>query len=198
MTSRQTSPANIQFVHRHVEMPETSREYILGKLTDTISSIPSVKDASIEITFEDTAAEEDRYKMDITVKTEGSTLRVEERGPDVRAVTNTAYDVLERRARDWKERVYFERRKEGAEEKEAAFMERTSLPRDDKRGQIIRRKSFEIKPLFVEDAIEQMEALGHDFFFFLNGETQQYNVVYRRRDGGYGWIEPAIPEAGSN
>jgi putative sigma-54 modulation protein len=70
--------------------------------------------------------------------------------------------------------------------------EATKLPPEDKGDLIVRKKSHEIKPMFVEDAIEQMEMLGHDFFFFLNAETEQYNVVYRRRAGGYGWIVPAF------
>jgi putative sigma-54 modulation protein len=63
----------------------------------------------------------------------------------------------------------------------------------------VRVKGHETKPMNPEDAVEQMELLGHDFFFFLNEETRQHNVVYRRKAGGYGLIEPApagTPSAG--
>ena len=71
-------------------------------------------------------------------------------------------------------------------------MERTRLLPEDNTGIIVRMKSHEIKPMFPEDAVEQMELLSHDFFFFLNAETGQHNVVYRRKAGGYGLIEPAM------
>ncbi len=74
-------------------------------------------------------------------------------------------------------------------------MERTRLLPEDKTGLIVRMKSHEIKPMFPEDAVAQMELLSHDFFFFLNAETAQHNVVYRRKAGGYGLIEPAIAGA---
>lgn len=88
--------------------------------------------------------------------------------------------------------MYFERRRAGTAQNEAELTEAARLPPEDKQGLIVRKKSHEIKPMFIEDAIEQMEMLGHDFFFFLNAETEQYSVVYRRKAGGYGWIIPAF------
>lgn len=94
---------------------------------------------------------------------------------------DSVHDVLARRIRDRKERLYQAKRQRAAR----------TLP-DDTPDLVIRVKSHETKPLFTEDAIEQMDLLGHDFFFFLNTETGQHNVVYRRKREGYGLIQPAI------
>jgi putative sigma-54 modulation protein len=187
-----TMRPDVKIILRHIDPPEAAREYALAKLGDPIYAVPALRYASIEITYEATAAEEQRYVVQVTLAANGSTIRVEERGPDVQAATNATYDVLGRRLRDWKGLVYFERRREGTAQKEAELTEATRLPPEDKQDLIVRKKSHEIKPMFVEDAIEQMEMLGHDFFFFLNAESEQYNVVYRRKAGGYGWIIPAF------
>jgi putative sigma-54 modulation protein len=191
MSTRTTRP-DIKIILRHIDPPESAREYALAKLGDPIYSVPGLRYASIEITYEATAAQEQRYVVQVTLAANGNTIRVEERGPDVRAATNLTHDVLERRFRDWKGLVYYERRREGTAQKEAELTEAAKLPPEDKRDLIVRKKSHETKPMFVEDAIEQMEMLGHDFFFFLNAENEQYNVVYRRKAGGYGWIIPAF------
>jgi putative sigma-54 modulation protein len=187
-----TMRPDVKIILRHVDPPESVREYAMIKLGETIYSVPGLRSVSVEITYEATAAEEQRYVVQVTLAANGNTIRVEERGPDVQTTTNVTYDVLGRRFRDWKGLVYHERRREGTAQKEAEFAEATKLPPEDKGDLIVRKKSHEIKPMSVEDAIEQMEMLGHDFFFFLNAETEQYNVVYRRRAGGYGWIVPAF------
>jgi hypothetical protein len=89
------------------------------------------------------------------------------------------YDVLKRRFRDWKGLVYHERRREGTAQKEAELTEATKLPPEDKGDLIVRKKSHEIKPMFVEDAIEQMEMLGHDFFFFLYFVASQMQFAFQ-------------------
>ena len=186
-----TTPADIRVILRHVEPPEPAREYALRKLSGTVYSVPHLRDASVEIVYEGTAAIEHRYVMKVTLEADGNTFRVEERGPDVESVTNTVHDVLDRQVRDWKEEVYFERRKEVTAYKEDMLTEAAKLPPEDKEGQIIRKESQEIKPMFVEDAVQQMEGLDLDFLFFFNAESNEYNVVYRRKDSGYGWIVPS-------
>jgi putative sigma-54 modulation protein len=179
---------------RHVDPPESAREYALDKLSPTIYAIPNLMAAGVEITFESAAAPDDRYVMDVTAEANGSMFRVVERGPDVESVTNTVYDTLDRQVRDWKEEVYFEGRKASSAAKEDQLTEAASLPPDRKDGLIIRKESQEIKPMFVEDAAVQLEESGLEFLFFLNAESIEYNVVYHRKDGGYGWIVPSFTE----
>jgi putative sigma-54 modulation protein len=192
------TPAEIRVILRHIDPPETAREYALSKLSDDIYSVPNLRDAAVEITYEGTAAIEHRYVMKVTLEANGTTFRVEERAPDVESATNTVHDTLHRQIRDWKEEVYFERRKEVAAYKEGLLDEVSKLPPDNKEGLIIRKESQEMKPMFVEDAAQHLEEIGLDFLFFLNAEIQEYNVVYRRKDGGYGWIVPSYTGLGAS
>jgi putative sigma-54 modulation protein len=194
MTLKPT-PVELEVTLRHIEPEESVREYTIDRLGKVISSLPNLRSALVEISYEDTKAAEHRYVVEVTLEADGSLLRAEDRGPGPMPTIDRVHDLLERRIRDWKGHVYFERRQAGAEYKEAVVTERASLPPEDKTGLIVRLKSHELKPMFPEDAVEQMELLGHDFYFFLNAETNQHNVVYRRKAGGYGLIEPASGEA---
>jgi putative sigma-54 modulation protein len=185
-------PVDLEVTLRHIEHQERVRDYAVDKLTETVRSLPNLRSATVEITHEGTRAAEHRYVVEVTLAANGTLLRVEDRGPDPLATIDTVRDLLERRLRDWKGQVYFEKRHEGAAYKEEVELERTALPPEDKTGLIVRMKSHELKPMFPEDAVEQMELLGHDFYFFMNAETGQHNVLYRRKAGGYGLIEPAI------
>ena len=181
-----TDPAevDIEFTFRHVDSAAAVKEYALKRLGKTIRSLPNLRTASVEITFENTRPVEDRNVVQVTLAVKRTVLRVEDAGPDVRTAIDSVHDRLERRVRDWKGRVYFTRRQKAASHKQTVQMEATRLPPEDKTGLIERVKSYETKPMFPEDAVEQMELLGHDFFLFLNGESGRHNVVYRRKAGG--------------
>lgn len=193
----QKTPVGIDVTLRNLERERVSRDYVLDKLEGVIRSLPNLRAASVEMTFEHTRPEAQRYIVQVTLAANGTLMRVEDRGPDPYTTVDSVRDLLERRIRDWKERVYFTKRREQAAYRAAVEEEATRLRPEEPVGRIVRVKSHEIKPMFPEDAVEQMEMLGHDFFFFFNAETGQYNVVYRRKAGGYGLIEPAevAPEA---
>lgn len=190
MTTEAT-PVELVVTLRNVEPRERVVAYVRDRLDRVVRALPNLRSATVEVTHEETKAAEQRYVVEVTLAANGTLVRVEDRGPDPMPAIDRVHDLLERRIRDWKGRVYFEKRQQGAAYKEAVETERASLLPEDKTGLIQRVKSHEIKPMFPEDAVEQMEMLGHDFFFFLNAESGQHNVVYRRKAGGYGLIEPA-------
>lgn len=192
--STNATPVEISINLRHVDPPESARAYALDKLSPIIYAIPKLRAAGVNITFESAAVPDDRYVVDVTAEANGSIFRVVERGPDVATATNTVCDTLDRQVRDWKEEVYFEGRKDSSAAKEEQLTEVASLPPDRKDGLIIRKESQEIKPMFVEDAAAALEESGLDFLFFLNVEGNEYNVVYHRKDGGFGWIVPSYTE----
>jgi putative sigma-54 modulation protein len=187
-----STPVELQVTFRGMESADRVKKYINDKLVRTVRALPNLRRASAEVSFEGTRSAEQRYVVQVTLSANGTILRAESRGPDPRLAVDQVNDVLDRRIRDWKDQVYFRKRKQGAAYKEAVEMERARLLPEDESGLIVRMKSHETKPMFPEDAVEQMELLGHDFYFFLNAETNQHNVVYRRRAGGYGIIEPSI------
>ncbi len=169
---------------------------MLNKLTRVVRALPAVKRASVEVTYEASRPRHQQYIVQATLTVGSTLLRAEEMGPDPRSTIDSVRDVLERRIRDWKGRVYFQGRRERAALKELSIAQAARraddepVADDEPAGEIPRIKSHESKPMFPEDATEQMELLGHDFFLFLNAESGQHNVVCRRKKGGYGVIEP--------
>ncbi len=189
-----TAPPEIVVTLRHMDQPGNVREFALKRLSKTIESLPNLREANVEVTYEHTRPVASRYIVQVTLNSAGLILRVEDRGPNALDAIDKVHDLLKRRIKDWKGRAYYERRRVGvayreAREPEAARPSPAAAPEG-----IMRVKVHEIKPMLPDEAIGQMEMLGHDFFFFLNAETRRYSVVYRRKAGGYGMIEPAMAE----
>lgn len=131
-----------------------------------------------------------RYRVEITARAAGRVVRVESAEPDERAALEVAVDKLERQLRRLKERLIDRSRRSGDKRLNAASgsVEEDSGAVSDIR--IDRVKRFAVKPMTPEEAALQMDLLGHSFFLFLNGQTDRYSVLYRRRDGSLGLIEP--------
>ncbi len=130
--------------------------------------------------------------VDITVQVDGLLLRGEEKSDDMYASIDKAIDKLERQIRKFKTRINRKLRqsKGGNMLVEQEFDDGIGEEDDDQALKIVRTKRFAMKPMSVEEAIMQMDLLGHDFFVFQNAETEEVNVVYRRKEGNYGLIEP--------
>lgn len=130
--------------------------------------------------------------VEVTMQINGLLLRGEEKTGDMYASVDGAVDKIERQIRKYKTRINRRLRQIGTHLVEAAFApegpEVAEEAEDEAR--IVRTKRFAIKPMSVQEAVMQMELLGHDFYVFSNAETEEVNVVYRRKDGNYGLIEP--------
>ena len=129
--------------------------------------------------------EKGRYIAEITMPFDGMFVRGEEATGDIYASLNLAVEKIERQLNKYRTR--FQRRK-----REGRAQMRSIAPEEaykDEPG-LVRVKRFNIKPMPVEEAILQMNLLGHDFYVFTNADTEQVGVVYRRKDGNYGLIEP--------
>jgi len=122
-----------------------------------------------------------------TIWTKGPVIRAKERSHDMKASIDLLVDKLERQA----QRLHDKRRKNhGRNHHPLAGV--PAAPADEEASPIVKTKQFEVKPMGAEEAVLQLELIGHDFFMFVNAETDAVNVVYRRRDGGYGLIEPQL------
>ena len=129
----------------------------------------------------------ERYRVEITSSAAGHIVRIEAEAPDAKSALDTATDKYERQLRRLKERLI--QRNRVAPDR---TVESNGAAQDEPaQGEIVRTKRFSMKPMTTEEAILQMEMLGHDFFFFLDGDSNQHCVVYNRRDGNVGLIEPA-------
>ena len=132
------------------------------------------------------SVEKDRQKIEVTIPVKGNIIRSEQVSSDMYVSIDLVEEVIERQLRKYKTKIVNQQQAGGNFQKE--FVEDEFL--EDEEVNIIRTKKFDIKPMYPEDACVQMELLGHNFFVFCNAETDQVNVVYKRKGNTYGLIEP--------
>lgn len=141
------------------------------------------------------SVEKGRQKIEVTIPVKGSIIRSEQTSNDMYVSIDLVEEIIERQLRKYKNKLIARSQGHptaatptGSIKKE--FIESEDETTDDEEIRIVRTKKFGIKPMYPEDACIQMELLGHSFFVFSNAETDEVNVVYRRKDGSFGLIEP--------
>ena len=132
------------------------------------------------------SVEKERQKIEVTIPVKGSIIRSEQVSSDMYVSIDLVEEIIERQLKKYKNKIIEKQQDAVAFSK--AYVENDSD--EDEEIKIIRSKKFEIKPMYPEDACVQMELLGHNFFAFINAETDQVNVVYKRKGETYGLIEP--------
>lgn len=180
----------LTFRSRHVPITDQLRQHTTRKLERLGRYLPMVDEAVVELEQEG-GENSRRYVVQLTVNCNGTYLRAEERGPRLLAAIDAAVDVLSRQLRRFKDKVY--RRGRRFRDKELAVEEPPAEEGGDEEvvlGKVVRVKRFPVKPMTEEEAVEQMELLGHDFFLFFDANADTYALLYRRRDGHYGMIIP--------
>ena len=133
------------------------------------------------------SVEKERQKIEVTIPVKGNIIRSEQVSDDMYVSIDLVEEVIERQLRRYKKKL-IDKHQEGGNFQVGYFEEPVDV--DEGEIKIVRTKRFGIKPMFPEDACVQMELLGHNFFVFMNAETDEVNVVYKRKDGAYGLIEP--------
>ncbi|MBQ1394371.1 MAG: ribosome-associated translation inhibitor RaiA [Lachnospiraceae bacterium] len=141
------------------------------------------EDTEVHVTF---SVEKERQKIEVTIPMKGNIIRAEEESTDMYVSIDLVEEIIERQLRRYKNKLL--ERKQAAQNLSKAFIEEEID--DEEEIEIIRSKHFAIKPMDPEEACVQMELLGHDFYVFRNSETDEVNVVYRRKKNSYGLIEP--------
>ena len=132
------------------------------------------------------SVEKDGQKIEVTIPVKGNIIRSEQVSSDMYVSIDLVEEVIERQLRKYKTKIVNQQQAGGNFQKE--FVEDEFL--EDEEVNIIRTKKFGIKPMYPEDACVQMELLGHNFYVFRNAETDEVNVVYKRKGNTYGLIEP--------
>lgn len=179
---------------RNVEITDWIREYINKKVGKLDRFLPQVSDARVELTHNAARASDDRYTAQITLWSNGQILRAEESTSDILASIDAAVDKMSRQIRRYKgRRVQIRRRaSSGVSAEVAATLVEELSEEEEEVGRIIRRKEFVLEPMNEEEAMAQMELLGHDFFVYFDMDAKGVNVLYRRRDGQYGLLQPRM------
>ena len=142
------------------------------------------EDTNAQVTF---SVEKERQKIEVTIPMKGHIIRAEQVSDDMYVSIDMVVEIIERQVTRYKKRIV-------DQEQDAAFFQNQFLEEeDDSEGDdisIIRSKRFALKPMYPEDACVQMDLLGHNFYVFRNAETDEVNVVYKRKGNTYGLIEP--------
>lgn len=134
------------------------------------------------------SVEKERQKIEVTIPVKGQIIRSEQVSSDMYVSIDLVEEVIERQLRKYKTKL-IARHQEGGNFKQE-FFDSPEQNEADEEIRIVRTKRFGIKPMYPEDACIEMELLGHDFFVFCNAETEEVNVVYKRKNGTFGLIEP--------
>jgi putative sigma-54 modulation protein len=174
---------------KNIEVTDRLHDYVDKKIGRLDRYLPTISEVWVELSVEGTKAAQDRQVCQVTVRSNGTILRAEERSDDMFSSIDSVLDKMYRQIARYKGKrqnrwraagVTIEPLPEGFEEE------------DDEDATIVRSKRFSMSPMHSEEAIEQMELLGHDFFVFYNAEEGEINVLYRRGDGNYGLLQPEL------
>ncbi|MCW2279230.1 ribosome hibernation-promoting factor, HPF/YfiA family [Heliophilum fasciatum] len=175
---------NIQVRGKNIEVTQALKEYVVKRLSKLEKYINSLGDARVSLSVEG-----DRHRVEVTVPAADMLLRAEESHADMYAAIDLVFEKLEKQIGAYKTKL--QRRTKHASPREVAPpLDDLGTAVADDEPRIVRSKRFAFKPMPVDEAVMQMNLIGHSFFVFANSETEQVSVVYRRKDGNYGLIEP--------
>ncbi len=132
------------------------------------------------------SVEKERQKIEVTIPVKGNIIRSEQTSNDMYVSIDLVEEIIERQLRKYKTKLIA--KQQSGSSFQPSFVENDYD--EDEEVRIVRTKKFDIKPMYPEDACVQMELLGHSFYVFNNAETDQVNVVYKRKGNTYGLIEP--------
>lgn len=183
-------PLAVEIFGRNMEVTKRLNDYVTKKVSKLDRYLNGIEDARVDLSYVRSArSAADRQVAQITLRGKGFILRTEERADDIFAAVDTALDKMQRQIERFKGKRY-RGRGDGRPASEVAV---APAAEEEEQGAslIVRRKRFQLTPMDENEAIEQMGLLGHEsFFVFFNVNTNAVNVLYRRRDGRFGLIEP--------
>ena len=184
----------VEALARNMRLTDNTREYVEKKAAKLQKHLQGIDEIHVELSHNKAArSASDRQVAQITVRGKGYILRTEERADDLHGAFDIALEKMQRQIERYKGKHYHGR---GDGRSAAEAIEADELPVDDT-GELLpligRRKKFIVIPMSEDEAVEQMRLLGHDnFFVFFNAEKNSIQVLYRRRNGSYGLIEPVV------
>ncbi|MGM0502193.1 MAG: ribosome hibernation-promoting factor, HPF/YfiA family [Bacillota bacterium] len=174
---------------RDIEVTEALKDYAkekVGKISKYFDE-DTVIEAQISLHVEN-----QRHMVEVTMFVDGLILRGEKETGDMYASIDGVVDKLARQVRKYKSKIRRKLREEKLEFEEEIVEARHEDDEEEEEPKIVKTKRFAMKPMGVQEAAMQMDLLHHDFFVFSNAETDEVNVVYKRKDGNYGLIEPTF------
>ncbi len=179
---------------KNIEVSEKLRQFMEGKLSKLERVLPGIAEAEVELSSFKTKSAGSRYVVEVTLKANGTLIRGEQASDDAYSAMDAVLGKIDRQV------ARFKTKRQASKDKGAAttrlvepaeeFVPAEEEEEEEHEGRLVRVKRFAMKPMDVQEALTQMEMLGHDFYVFFNSESDRVGVVYRRRDGDFGLIEP--------
>ena len=183
---------------RNGKVAQREQEYIKEKIGKLERYLDLISKVTVEVGEAQRRSQGTMHRAQVTlVGDHGILLRAEEYAPDFNSAIDTVHDNLQRQIQRYKDKHWRRgklRRQAGEIIEVGVEINDAATSDGEARPRIVRTKEFQVKPMFSDEAVEQMELLGHDFFVFRDAENSQINVLYRREDGNYGLIVPGEAE----
>ena len=187
--------AKIVVKGKNMEVTEALRDYVEKKLGKLESHLDKISSMDVELSTEPRKATNSRQVVQVTMLVNGQIIRAEEAASDMYAAVDIVLEKLQRSVERYKSKLYRKdvirkTRREKARQLEATAAAEAAAPFEE--AGISRTKRFQIKPMSPEEATEQRELLGHDFYVSYNQDSSAVSVVYKRKDGSYGLLIPEL------
>ena len=180
----------LQITGRNMDMTQRLDDYVQQKAGKLDRYMPNISSARMELSVENTKSAADRQVAQLTIRSDrGVILRAEERTGDMFTSIDVVVDKMYRQIARYKGKRQWARREAPPEDLGLPI---ETVAFDEEEGQVVRTKRFSVAPMVQEEAVEQMELLGHDFFVFFNADEEGINVLYCRKDGNYGLLIPEL------
>ncbi|WP_206811158.1 ribosome hibernation-promoting factor, HPF/YfiA family [Paradesulfitobacterium ferrireducens] len=170
---------NIIIRGKHIEVTDALKSYVTKRVGKLEKYTDEFQDITVTL-----LVERDRHRVEVTAPINGMILRGEEETGDMYSSIDLVLEKLERQIDKYRTRILRKMRSKVLKDHEP------SVGPAEEEHQLVRNKKFSAKPMAVDEAIMQMNLVGHNFYVFTNADTHQMNVVYRRKDGDYGLLEP--------
>jgi putative sigma-54 modulation protein len=185
---------DISITVHNIDLTPRLQTHVEKKMGRLDRYLPNLNAVQVDLSMQNARSAGERHIAQVTIRdTRGTILRAEERNSDIFSAVDTVVDKINKQIRRYRGKQLRHRRATSGEaaqlEWEAAEDEDEFVPED---RAIVRQKRFSVRPMPADEAIEQMELLGHDFFVFFNADVEAINVVYRRHDGNYGLLHPEL------
>lgn len=175
---------NINVRGKQIKVTDALKDYVVKRVGKLEKYSDDFSDVQVTL-----SVEKERQRVEVTAPLNGFLLRGEEETGDMYSSIDLVVDKLERQMEKYRKRIGKKRVKSPKEEPNYLLESDEEIMEQDS---IVKTKRFPAKPMSVDEAVMQMNLIGHSFFVFINADTEQMNVVYKRRYGDYGLLEPEI------
>jgi len=179
---------------KNLELSPEARSYITKKLSKINRFLPNILSFDVVASEEKTRSPDDRFILQVTLDSNGTLIRGEERGRDVYTAADKTTEVMNRQIEHYKGKLPYTKKSAGPSIRTSngEIEEPVIIEGNEDAPRVVKVNKYDVKPMSLEEAVDQMVLLGHDFFLYYNPDSRRINLLYKRKDGDYGLIEPNI------